>query len=564
VKVKKVEKYWIHRPEVKDDNTQSTTQAKEWFKYAFQVIRDELREKKRQTFDFASIMEKLIDMERYIHLYKASHKLIIAPWIHKLDCEKDLTEMEEKMSLDDIICCREIAFTELITEGKTYCSSGEFGVGYKPLIHLWEYYVNDLRSKWINKSESKTQIELSNKEKRDLMILSNLDRDKVLLSYIKGEQNHPEDQLLHMKINIKCLIITFSRKVNSNDEVTTNIRFYKDIFNKKLKEEFRRTHIAQIANSIPYDDIKHILNEENKVDSDNEEEVQNFTHHPKASLIMSNNQLNFKQKKVTADAFLFSQNYSQNMNTVVVEKESNNGSIERTLQSNSPSNKMVGAIHSHPKTRVQEQLLDDSDSVNYMDKFNEEESKRNSIPKKFTYKDIISHNQTGGQRNKKSSFNRSGSLVTNKAIAYRKSIFSIVIGHINYSHVSRRNSKLDLDVEIISLDVIDHNLSYVLLNNCNKHKINVVNNNFEEIKDDQLTCSFYNLYYDKFFTDSRDLVRNSLSSFLIESLNSYINKNKSIFSELYGLSEDFESAEFKFISDYFYKYGLKKYIKLLS
>lgn len=75
LKVKKVEKYWIHRPETKDDN-QSHTQAKEWFKYAFQVIRDELREKKRQTFDFASIMEKLIDMEKYIHLYKASHKLV--------------------------------------------------------------------------------------------------------------------------------------------------------------------------------------------------------------------------------------------------------------------------------------------------------------------------------------------------------------------------------------------------------------------------------------------------------------------------------------------------------
>lgn len=56
---------------------QSTSQAKEWFRYAFQVIRDELREKKKQTFDFASIMEMLIDMERYIHLYKASHKLVV-------------------------------------------------------------------------------------------------------------------------------------------------------------------------------------------------------------------------------------------------------------------------------------------------------------------------------------------------------------------------------------------------------------------------------------------------------------------------------------------------------
>ena len=75
VKVKKVEKYWVNRPENKDDV--SHTNAKEWFKYAFQVIRDKLREKKRQTFDFASILKKLIDMERYIHLYKTSHKLVM-------------------------------------------------------------------------------------------------------------------------------------------------------------------------------------------------------------------------------------------------------------------------------------------------------------------------------------------------------------------------------------------------------------------------------------------------------------------------------------------------------
>ena len=77
LKVKKVEKYWIKRPEVKNENLLSTSQAKDWFKYSFQVIRDELREKKRRTFDFGSILNKLIEMQRYIYLYKSSHKLVI-------------------------------------------------------------------------------------------------------------------------------------------------------------------------------------------------------------------------------------------------------------------------------------------------------------------------------------------------------------------------------------------------------------------------------------------------------------------------------------------------------
>ena len=77
LKVKKVEKYWINRPEVKNENLLSTSQAKDWFKYSFQVIRDDLREKKRRTFDFGSILNKLIEMQRYIYLYKSSHKLVI-------------------------------------------------------------------------------------------------------------------------------------------------------------------------------------------------------------------------------------------------------------------------------------------------------------------------------------------------------------------------------------------------------------------------------------------------------------------------------------------------------
>ena len=151
-KIKKVEKYWIHRPEIKDEKMNETN-AREWFKYAFRVVREEVRNRKRTSHDFTSLIEKIINMERYIQCYKSSHKLIIAPWIHYNDCTEDLQTLENKMTLDDILHCREIAFTELITEGKAFCASGEIGEGYKPLIYLWEFYVNDLRSKWMNKND---------------------------------------------------------------------------------------------------------------------------------------------------------------------------------------------------------------------------------------------------------------------------------------------------------------------------------------------------------------------------------------------------------------------------
>jgi hypothetical protein len=73
-KVKNIEKYWIFRPDISEEMTHET--AKQWLKYAFDVIREERREKKKKKFGLRAIMEKLVDMEKYIQLYKASHKLV--------------------------------------------------------------------------------------------------------------------------------------------------------------------------------------------------------------------------------------------------------------------------------------------------------------------------------------------------------------------------------------------------------------------------------------------------------------------------------------------------------
>ncbi len=74
-KVKNVEKYWIFRPDISEEMTPET--AKKWLKYAFDVITEERRDKKRKKSGIRAIMEKLADMEKYIQLYKASHKLVL-------------------------------------------------------------------------------------------------------------------------------------------------------------------------------------------------------------------------------------------------------------------------------------------------------------------------------------------------------------------------------------------------------------------------------------------------------------------------------------------------------
>ena len=471
--------------------------------------------------------------------------------------------MEDKMNLDEIINCREIAFSELITEGKTYCSSGEIGEGnnifnskgYKPLIHLWEYYVNDLRSKWINNSEVKTRIELSIKEKRDLMILSNLDKDKVLISYMKGEQNHPEDKLILLKINIKCLIITFSRNINSNDEVTTNMKFYMDICNKKLKEEFQRTRIAQIINGIPIEEINHILNEENKIDSDNEEEepIQN---NPKTSLIFNNKQVfNLKRKHDISS-------YSKKTSNLMLERESN--SDDRTLLSNRFSSSYKLGVNFSQKLKIDE--ISDCDSVDYMDKFDFEdkvgESKnenvrrsnilKNPFKKKIPKNSEILNNVPGSN--------------SNKRFSYRKSIFSIVIGNINYQHTSLRNGKINLDTEINSVTFIDHNLSSLLLNNTIAVIMKSTENKFDEKiyngkENDYLSLIFLAIFYDRNPYDIlvNDTIHKALSFFIIETFQTFINKNKNIYTDIFALNSEFETPELKFISNYFFKFGLKKF-----
>ena len=425
----------------------------------------------------------------------------------------------------------------------------------------------------MNQSEIKTQIELSNKEKRDLMILSNLDKDKVLLSYIKGEQNHPEDKIINLKINIKCLIITFSRKVNNPEEVSTNLKFYRDIYNKKLKEELKNTNISKIINSMSIDEIKHVLNEENKLDSDNEEDDHRLNHQPKTSLLYNNKnktRMIINQNFPSTDGLL-------RLNSQFIEKDSNVISVEKSIRSNvqSPSNKYQ--IYSNPKARVNDEMSD-SDSVDYMDRLiiddKSSEGKEAVFRKKYNYtksssnkkeKDLIDYfikDKTKIQ----SSFSRN-SLGQTK-IAYRKSIFSIVIGNIKVNHLVHRDDKLSLTVEVNSFTFFDHNLTFSILNSCIPLIMNIKDNSFDELhhskgkKTDYVSLVFNILYYEKNLEIQpevmKDLLPKRLALFLLETLQSFINKNRNFFFDVFGVFDSIINTDSKFLNDYFYKYGLKK------
>ena len=261
----------------------------------------------------------------------------------------------------------------------------------------------------------------------------------------------------------------------------------------------------------------------------------------------------------------------------ILERESNVLSVERTFQSNvlSPANKYH--LHTNPKAQMNEDQISDSESVDYMDKFNNDDNsseRKGAIKrKKFNFsresnkkeKDILDFFIKDKEKIKSSYSRTSFGQVK---IAYRKSIFSIVIGNIKYNHLVHRDNKLNLNVEVNSFTFFDHNLTFSILNSCIPLIMNIKENNFDELRHskgkklDYVSLVFNILYYEKNLEIQpevmKDLLPKRLSLFLLETLQSCVNKNKNIFSDVFGIYDAIINTDSKFLSDYFYKYGLKK------
>ena len=408
-------------------------------------------------------------------------------------------------------------------------------------------------------------------EKRDLIILSNLDKDKVLLSYIKGEQNHPMDKMVHLVMNIKCIIITLSRKVNNINEINTNLKFYKDICNKQLKEHFKHSHLAEIVNEIPKEELKHILLEDFKIDSDNDEDFPQITNVPKNNSLNRNQTHGLKKKNARILGIRNSvqdlENYSSS-----IKNECDFQPNDRILIAYQSPKHKIGR-NENLKEEISDQKSSNNKSVEYLDKFSFEEKVITTKEEEFQSKGFLNqskfnHNLKSENKSKKQESNSCflSKNKTHKVISYTKSIFSIVIGHLHYNHSILRNQKFKMQAEVNSFTIFDHNLSTLILNKGSPIDLKVKENNFyednySEKNSDFISIIFNSMFYEKnihHFVKEMELVPTTIAIFLNDTFQSYIIKDKKMFCHFFSLSEEFETGEHKFIKDYFHKFGLKK------
>ena len=428
-KIKKVEKYWINRPDFKEEGKINEVDSIKWFKYAFRVLRNEIRNNKRQNYELITLIEKIISMEKYIQYYKESHKLIIAPWIHQKDHKVELQNLENKMPIDDIIYCRELAFAELLTEGRAFCASGEVGEGYKPFVHLWEFYVNDLRTKWMNKDDSEIKtIKLTDNERRELMTLWKNDRDMVLLSYIKGEPNHPNDKIFQINLKFDLIMINFLKAFDENEKKNKNakenmIEFQKILYHKKLKEKcLNFLSFSQFSLEINDEQLENYIKDEIKIDNNldsDEEDIGNES----SILSRSNNKNNSKE-----------------LNTSINEKE------ESCIY--------IDDINVEGEKNEEESIKDINDINNEQGNFsNRLLRKKTSLSNKKSIKNIAS-----------------------------KTIFSFVFLYTSISGNMKRNNAANGMINISKFKFIDHDYTFIKVNSY-KNLIDIFRNKiFDEIK----------------------------------------------------------------------------------
>ena len=529
-KIKKVEQYWINRPEFKEEGKLNPTDSLKWFLYAFRVLRNEIRNNKRQKHELSSLIEKIITMEKYIQFYKESHKLIIAPWIHQKDHKVELINLENKMSFDDIIYCRELAFVELLTEGRAFCASGEVGEGYKPFVHLWEFYVNDLRTKWMNKEENDVKtIKLSDNERRELMTIWKNDRDQILMSYIKGEPNHPFDILLDCSIEFKLITLNFMKHVDyyTNDTckiaLKNYIYFYKEKFYKKLKTDLKDLDFVKINENINDEVIEKCIKDEikidNNLDSDDDDINMENSESSKSHEVRS-----YSNNNVSKDNNFYEKDSSAEDSVIYIDEIKINKFDNNNNNNNNNINNNININNDSSFENNNNEIYQTSTKI----------KKLNTILMKKKQKET------------KNVF---------------KSIFSIYLFSSNLSFNSLRNGKSELHFTIGAFNFLDHNLTYITLINLEK-KGNIKNKLNKTIKYYKDTNSS-NFDFDLNSNNNNNIINNSSiynakTNTFIDSISYFfidILKHKKLRERI--LEDNFKDENF-FFNQYEDYFGFKK------
>jgi hypothetical protein len=418
-------------------------------------------------------------------------------------------------------------------------------------MNLWEYYVKDIRGNYLKNSDKKGE-ELI-KERRNLLILSKLENDNVLLSHPKGEKTNSKDRMIDLEANIKTIIVTFSRKVNNKEEVQAVLRFYRDIYNSKIKQELKRSHLFQILSKITRREMTKII-------ANNEEDI---SKQKEAENVEENQKGLFREKSRFSSVL---KNRIKRSTLYGVEEHLVNSSMSEEIKSNTikfkkgNSTKVTFGNLNIPKVHINK--YDSSDKKSFDDKFNKTSDIKKNILRSTTHK----LNNPLSEKNYENKITYSKDTILQVKISNRKALFTFVIGNIGVNLTVFRNDELDLKMDINSFNIIDHNLTYTLVNKSNDYIMNIEEKeleDFELIKGNDYMKMLFNVsFYEKnLFIHSEkisDTIPKCLSSFLIETLNFFSQKNNNMLSEVLGLFDASLNFDFKFLSDYISNFGLVK------
>ncbi|CAD8117933.1 unnamed protein product [Paramecium sonneborni] len=191
----------------------------EWWKY---LIKSTILKQKIKKLDLSYSSKKLVLMKRYIELYKRKQTIILVPWLSSWTTkdESKIAKCEDELSLKDLLKYREWAFQEIRIEAKRYYNSSKDGQNkqsVKPLLEIWTNTINNQNSfKDHTKRNDDIPIELELDEKISLYEILERDKTNVLQSYLKGENNHPDQIKIQFTLEIHSIfILLFEQRISN-------------------------------------------------------------------------------------------------------------------------------------------------------------------------------------------------------------------------------------------------------------------------------------------------------------------------------------------------------------
>ncbi|CAD8125695.1 unnamed protein product [Paramecium sonneborni] len=204
----------------------------EWWKYFINSI---ILKQKSQKLDLSFSYKKLVSMKRYIQLYKRKQNIVLVPWLSQWTAKDEVKfkNCEDNLSLKDLLKYREWAFQEIRMEAKRYYNSAKDGQNdqsVKPLLEIWTNTINNQNSfKDHTKRNDDIPIELDDDEKINLYEILERDKTNVLASYLKGENNHPNQLKIDFRLKIHSIFILIfeNRELNFVKYTPENTKIFK-------------------------------------------------------------------------------------------------------------------------------------------------------------------------------------------------------------------------------------------------------------------------------------------------------------------------------------------------